>query len=69
MECKKKDEDSFKPIDINAEEYKETTVTFPHPLLVLSRRDQLEKYCFQIEVKNCIGKTRHEISGKGQQCT
>lgn len=67
--ARKKDDNSFKPIDINAREYKGSTVSFPHPVLVLSRRDQLEKYCFQIEVTNFIGKTMHEISGKEHQCT
>lgn len=67
--ARKKGDDSFKPIDINAKEYKGTTVSFPHPVLVLSQRDQLENYCFQIEVTNFIGKTMLEISGKKHQFT
>lgn len=63
------DDACFTPIDIDAEKYKGTTVTFPHPVLVVRHRDQLEKKCFQIEVTNFIGKTSYEISGKKQQCT
>lgn len=40
---RKDDHDTFTPIDINAEEYDGTTVTFPHPVLVVRHRDQLEK--------------------------
>lgn len=59
-----KEYDTFTPIDINAEEYKGTTVSFPHPMLFVRQKDQLQKNCFQIEVTNFIGKTVHEISGK-----
>lgn len=41
--AKSKDDDTFTPIDINAEEYDGTTVTFPNPVLVVRQRDQLEK--------------------------
>lgn len=60
---KGKEEDTFNPININDEEYKETTVAFPHPVLFLRQKDQLENNCFRIEVKNFIGKTRLDISG------
>lgn len=62
--AKSKDEEHYTPIDINTEEYEGTTVSFPHPVLVVRHRDQLEKNCFKIEVTNFIGKTVHEISGK-----
>lgn len=67
--AKSTDDDTFTPIDINAKEYKGTTVSFPHPVLVVRQADLLEKKCFRIEVTNFIGKTMHEISGKKQQCT
>lgn len=60
---RKKEEDTFLPIDINAKEYKGTTVSFPHPVLFVKQKDQLENNCFRIEVKNFIGKTELDISG------
>lgn len=62
--AKSKDDENFTPIDINTEEYEGTTVSFPHPVLVVRHRDQLEKNCFKIEVTNFIGNTVQEISGK-----
>lgn len=61
--AKRKEEDTFTPIDINAEEYKGTTVTLPNPVLCLRQKDQ-EENCFQIEVTNFIGKTWQNVSGK-----
>lgn len=61
--AKNKDDEHYTPIDINTEEYEGTTVSFPHPVLVVRQKDQLEKKCFKIEVTNFIGKTVHEISG------
>lgn len=60
---KRKEEDTFTPIDIHADEFKGTTVSFPHPLLLVKRKDQLENNRFRIEVKNFIGKTKLDISG------
>lgn len=62
--AKRKDDENFTLIDINTEEYKGTTISFPHPVLVVRQKDQLEKNCFQITVTNFIGKTVQEISGK-----
>lgn len=62
--AKSKDDETFTPIDINAEEYDGTTVTFPHPMLVVRQRDQLENNCYQIEVTNFIGKIVQAISGR-----
>lgn len=64
--AKCKNEDIFKPIDINAEEYKGTTVSFPHPVLVVRKADMVDKLCFRLDVTNFIGKTKYEISGKKQ---
>lgn len=64
--AKRKDDDTFTPIDINADEYNGTTVTFPHPMLVVRQRDQLENNCYQIEVTNFIGKIVQTISGRKQ---
>lgn len=62
--AKSRDDSTFTPFDIYTEEYEGTTVSFPHPVLVVRQRNQLEKYCFQIQVTNFIGKTVQEISGK-----
>lgn len=61
--AKCQDGDYFAPIDINAEEYKGTTVSFPHSVLVVRQSDLFEKKCFRIEVTNFIGKTLQEIFG------
>lgn len=62
--AKNKDDESLTPIDIYTEEYKGSTVSFPHPVLVVRQRGQVEKKCFRIEVTNFIGKTVQDISGK-----
>lgn len=62
--AKCKDGDNFSPIDTNAEEYKGTTVSFPHSVLVVRQSDRFEKNFFQIEVTNFIGETVQEIFGK-----
>lgn len=59
-----KDDNSFTPIDTNAEENKETTVSFPKSVLVVRQRDQPEEKCYQIELMNFIGKTVQDILGK-----
>lgn len=64
--AKSKSAKIFTPIDINAEEYKGTTVSLPCPVLVMKQADLLEKQSFQLDVTNFIGKTMHEISGKKQ---
>lgn len=61
--AKCKDGDNFSPIDTNAEEYKGTTVSFPHSVLVVRQSDRFEKNFFQIEVTNFIGETVQEIFG------
>lgn len=61
--AKRNEDDTFAPIDINAKEYKGTTVTLPHPVLFVKQKDQLENICFRIEVSNFIGSTQQDISG------
>lgn len=61
--AKGKQEATFTPIDINAEEYKGTSVTLPYPMLFVRQKHQLEKKCFRIEVTNFIGKTGQDIFG------
>lgn len=61
--AKRKEDDTFAPIDSNAKEYKGTTVTLPHPVLFVKQKDQLENISFRIEVSNFIGSTQQDISG------
>lgn len=58
------DQDEFKPIDANAEEFRGTTDNLPHPTLVVKDRTLLEKNCFQIVVSNSHGSTTENISSK-----
>lgn len=62
---KEKHSDAFKPIDVNKEKYKGTSNYLPHPVLLASHLDELEKYCFRIEVRNFIGSYKKtKILGK-----
>lgn len=60
---KSKGEETFTPLDVNAEEYQGSTNSLPHPVLVVTEKDQLEKN-YQIKVTNFVGSTAQEISGK-----
>lgn len=57
------DEDEFKPIDADAEEFRGTTNYLPHPKLVVKYRNLLENNSFQIEVSNFVGNTIEKIPG------
>lgn len=50
--------ETFEPINVNAAEYKGTSNTFPHPVLVIKHVEKMENYSFEIEVKNLIGKVK-----------
>lgn len=53
--------ETFEPINVNAAEYKGTSNTFPHPVLVIKHVEKMENYRFEIEVKNLIGKVKKKI--------
>lgn len=55
--------ETFEPINVNAAEYKGTSNTFPHPVLVIKRVEIIENCSFEIEVKNLIGDVKKRISG------
>lgn len=59
---RKQNSDSFKVIDINAEEYKGTSNTLPHPVLVI-KQSELQTHCFRLEVQNFIGNCEKTIQG------
>lgn len=54
---------AFELLNINDDEYKGTTDTFPHPVLVV-KSSKFEKYKFQIEVQNFTGNETFIIQGK-----
>lgn len=61
---KPKGDDKFTPLDVNAEEYQESTNSLPHPKLVVIEKDQLEKNLYQVKVTNFVGSTVKNIPGK-----
>lgn len=61
---KSKGEETFTPLDVNAEKYQGSTNSLPHPKLVIKEKDQLKKNTYQIKVTNFVGSTVGEISGK-----
>lgn len=54
---------TFQPINVNAVEYKGTSESFPHPMLVLKHRGILENCSIKIEVHNRIGEVNKRIPG------
>lgn len=61
---KDKESETLQQINVNADEYKGTSTSFPHPMLVVKNPETLENYCFQIKAKNVIGFTEKVIPGK-----
>lgn len=57
------DSETFEPINVNAAEYKGTSNTFPHPVLVIKHVEKMKNCSFEIEVKNLIGKIKKRIPG------
>nr|XP_034332290.1 uncharacterized protein LOC105331445 isoform X1 [Crassostrea gigas] len=58
---KEKNSDRFQPINVNAEEFKGSSCLFPHSVLVIKQRKQLENFTFQIKIKNFIGTRKMTI--------
>lgn len=57
---------TFQPINVNAAEYKGTSHSFPHPVLVLNHIKKLENCIIEIEVQNRIGEVKRKISGNNE---
>lgn len=57
-----KQSDTLTPLDENAEEYRGTTNSIPHPVLVVRRKEQLKNNIYQIKVQNFIGGRIKKIS-------
>lgn len=60
---KENDDDTFKPVDVNAKEYKGTSNSLPHPVLVVEQKEEIQKQHFYIQVDNFVGSSKTEISG------
>lgn len=60
---KVKDDDAFEFLDVNAEEYRGSQNSLPHPVLVVKNTENLKTHIFQIEVHNFIGSSRRVITG------
>lgn len=52
---KKNNSKTYEFLNLNDAEFKGTTNSFPHPVLVLRHKDTLTNYSFKIEVQNLIG--------------
>lgn len=57
-----KQNDTLTPLDENAEEYRGTTNSIPHSVLVVRRKEQLKNNTYQIKVQNFIGGRIKKIS-------
>lgn len=60
---REKKDDTFQPINVNADDFKGSSCSFPHPLLVIKQKEQLENFYFQIKIKNFIGTCKKTIQG------
>lgn len=60
---REKRDDTFQLINVNADEFKGSSCSFPHPVLVIKQREQLENFYFQIKIKNFIGTCKKTIQG------
>lgn len=61
---RERNSDRFQPINVNAEEFKGSSCSFPHPVLVVKLKEQVENFHFQIKIKNFIGTCKKTIQGK-----
>lgn len=61
---KGKDDNTYTPVNCNAEEYKGTSNSLPCPVLVIKQKELLGNMCFVIEVDNFVGNCVKEISCK-----
>lgn len=61
---KEKNGDTVQLINVNAEEYKGSSCSLTHPVLVVKQRELLEHFNFQIEVRSFVGTCTKTIQGK-----
>lgn len=60
---KNNDDNSFTPVDVNAEDYKGTSNSLPCPVLVFKQKQKELTQCFQIAVTNSVGTSYKMIQG------
>lgn len=60
---KDKKSGTLQQMNVNDDEYKGTSYSFPCPMLVVKHKETLENYSFRIEVENIIGFTEKVIQG------
>lgn len=60
---KNNDDNSFTPVDVNAEDYKGTSNSLPCPVLVFKQKQKELTQCFQIAVTNLVGTSYKMIQG------
>lgn len=60
---KDKKSGTVQQINVNADEYKGTSNSFPSPMLVVKHNESLENYSFRLKMKNVIGFTEKVIPG------
>lgn len=53
--------DMFTTLDENAEEYRGTSHSVPHPVLVVRLKEHLKNNKYQLEVQNFVGGRRKKI--------
>lgn len=54
-EKKRNNSNTYELLNLNDAEFKGTSNSFPHPLLVLRHKETLNNYSFRIEVQNLLG--------------
>lgn len=54
---------TLQQINVNAEEYKGTSNSFPRPVLVVKHNESFKNYSFRIQVENVIGFTEKIMPG------
>lgn len=60
---KDKKSGTLQQINVNDDEYKGTSYSFPRPMLVVKHKETLENYSFRIEIENVIGVTEKDMPG------
>lgn len=65
---REKKDDTFQLINVNADEFKGSSCSFPHPVLVVRQREKSENFDFQIKIKNFIGTCKKTIQGIRSTC-
>lgn len=60
---KDKKSGTLQQINVNDDEYRGTSYSFPRPLLVVKHKETLKNYSFRIEVQNVIGYTEKVMPG------